>query len=57
MNYTCGENKLKALISSAVTKKLICAFCFAYADSWLTYAAARIVVIGSDNDIRQRKKK
>ena len=32
--------KLKALISFAVTVKLICAFVFAYADCWFSHAAA-----------------
>ena len=34
--------KTKALISFAVTVKLICAFVFAYADSWFTHGAAQI---------------
>ena len=32
--------KTKALISCAVTAQLICAFVFAYADCWFSYAAA-----------------
>ena len=32
--------KTKALISFAVTAKLICAFVFAYADCWLSHEAA-----------------
>ena len=35
--------KTKALISFAVTAKLICAFVFAYADCWFSNAAAHIV--------------
>ena len=31
--------KTKALISFAVTAKLICAFVFAYADCWFSHAA------------------
>ena len=33
--------KTKALISFAVTAKLICAFVFAYADCWFSYGAAQ----------------
>ena len=32
--------KTKALISFAVTAKLICAFVFAYADCWFSHEAA-----------------
>ena len=32
----------KALISFAVTAKMICAFVFAYADCWFSHAAAQI---------------
>ena len=35
--------KTKALISFAVTAKLICAFVFAYADCWFSHGAAHIV--------------
>ena len=35
--------KTKALISFAVTAKLICAFVFAYADSWFSHAAAQLL--------------
>ena len=35
----------KALISFAVTVKLICALVFAYADSWFSHGAAHIVLI------------
>ena len=34
--------KTKALISFAVTAKLICAFVFAYADCWFFHEAAHI---------------
>ena len=34
--------KTKALISRAVTARLICGFVFAYADCWFSYAAAHI---------------
>ena len=35
--------KIKALISFAVTAKLICAFVFAYADCWFSHGAAQII--------------
>ena len=35
----------KALISFAVTVKLICAFVFAYVDCWFSHAAAHMVMI------------
>ena len=34
--------KTKALISFAVTAKLICAFVFAYADCWFSHEAAHL---------------
>ena len=34
--------KTKALISFAVTAKLICAFVFAYADCWFSHVVAHI---------------
>ena len=34
------EAKTKALISFAVTAKLICVFVFAYADCWFSHDAA-----------------
>ena len=34
--------KAKALISFAVTAKLICAFVFAYADCWFSHGAAQM---------------
>ena len=37
--------KTKALISFAVTAKLICAFDFAYADCWFSHAVAHIQVL------------
>ena len=35
--------KTKALISFAVTAKLICAFVFAYANCWFSHAKALII--------------
>ena len=43
MNGTIRVAKTKALISFAVTAKLICAFVFAYADCWFSHAAAQKV--------------
>ena len=37
--------KKKALISFAVTAKLICTFVFAYADCWFSHAAAHMLLI------------
>ena len=34
--------KTKAMISFAVTAKLICAFVFAYANCWFSHAVAQI---------------
>ena len=42
--------KTKALISFAVTAKLICAFVFAYADCWSSHAAAHLIC----NEIRHQ---
>ena len=36
-----------ALISFAVTAKLICAFVFAYADCWFSHAAAHLIFKGN----------
>ena len=36
--------KTKALISFAVTAKLICAFVFAYADCWFSHVAAHLLL-------------
>ena len=41
-NCTIRVAKTKALISFAVTAKLICAFVFAYADCWFSHGAANI---------------
>ena len=41
-NCTIHVAKTKALISFAVTAKLICVFVFAYADCWFSYAVAQI---------------
>ena len=37
--------KTKALISLAVTGKLICVFIFAYAKRWFSHDAATIIVV------------
>ena len=42
MNCTILVVKTKALISFAVTAKLICVFVFAYADCWFSHEAAHI---------------
>ena len=36
--------KIKALISFAVTAKLICVFVFAYAKSWFSHDAAHLIL-------------
>ena len=41
-NCTIRVAKTKALISFAVTAKLICAFVVAYADCWFSHAAAHL---------------
>ena len=41
-NRTIRVAKTKALISFAVTAKLICVFVFAYADCWFSHAAALV---------------
>ena len=45
MNCTIRVAKTKALISFAVTAKLICAFVFAYADCWFSHEAAQLVIL------------
>ena len=42
-NCTIRVAKTKALISFAVTAKLICAFVFAYADCWFSHGKAQIL--------------
>ena len=42
-NCTTRVAKTKALISFAVTAKLICAFVFAYADCWFSNGAAHFI--------------
>ena len=42
MYYPCSE--IKALISFAVTAKLICVFVFAYADCWFSHEAAHLFI-------------
>ena len=44
-NCTTHVAKTKALISCAVTAKLICAFVFAYADCWFSHAVAHILLL------------
>ena len=44
MNCTIRVVKTKALISFAVTAKLICAFVFAYADCWFCHEAAHLFI-------------
>ena len=39
----CLCSKSKALISFAVTVKLICVFLFAYADCWFSHAEAQMI--------------
>ena len=41
MYYPCSENK--ALISFAVTVKLICVFVLAHANSWFSHAQAQMM--------------
>ena len=41
-NCTIRVAKTKAMISFAVTPKLICVFVFAYADCWFSHEAAHI---------------
>ena len=43
MNCTIQGAKTKALISFAVTAKLICVFVFAYADCWFSHEAAHLL--------------
>ena len=43
--------KTKALISFAVTAKLICVFVFAYADCWFSHGAAHLIKnVGNDQE-------
>ena len=50
-NCTIRVAKTKALISFAVTAKLICAFVFAYADCWFYHVAAQLSFSGLICDI------
>ena len=43
--YPCSENK-KALISFALTAKLICAFVYAFAKCWVSHGATHIFELG-----------
>ena len=45
---TICVTKTKALISFAVTAKLICVFVFAYAKSWFSHGAAHLSSMDSD---------
>ena len=45
-NCTIRVAKTKALISFAVTAKLICVFVFAYADCWFSHEAAQMMQDG-----------
>ena len=40
---------MKELISFAVTAKLVCVFCFAYADCWFSHEAAQMSLIEKKN--------
>ena len=42
-NCTIRVAKTKALISFAVTAKLICVFVFTYADCWFSHEAAQLL--------------
>ena len=46
-NCTIRVAKTKALISFAVTAKLICVFVFAYADCWFSHGAAHLLFTNS----------
>ena len=45
MNCTICVAKTRALISFAVTAKLICAFVFVYADCLFSHAAAHVLTV------------
>ena len=47
-NCTIRVATTKALISFAVTAKLICGFVFAYADCWFSHAGAHLTVPDCD---------
>ena len=49
MIYTIGAAKTKALISFAVTAKLICAFVFAYAKCWFSHDAVLLIFLRYSN--------
>ena len=42
---------MKALISFAVTAKLICVFVFAYADCWFSHEAAQLIYVVAFYDV------
>ena len=44
-NFTIRVAKTKALISFAVTVKLICVFVFAYADCWFSNEVAHLFIV------------
>ena len=51
-----GVAKTKALISFAVTAKLICAFVFAYADCWFSHGAAHLFIFAPEHNCRHSSK-
>ena len=51
MDCTIYVAKTKALISFAVTAKLICVFVFAYAKCWFSHDAAHIVILLSTSTV------
>ena len=55
-NCTIRVAKTKALISFAVTAKLICVFVFAYADCWFSHEAAHILFVAVLYQIPQSHK-
>ena len=57
MNCTIRVVKTKALISFAVTAKLICAFVFAYADCWFSHEAAHLVFRPAKSNVMMSIKK
>ena len=54
-NQTTRVVKTKALISFAVTAKLICTFVFACADCWFSYAAAQFFAKPQMSQITKKK--
>ena len=54
-NCTIRVAKTKALISFAVTAKLICVFVFVYADCWFSNEAAQISILADCEPISSYK--